>query len=416
MTLGSIEYLVTGTDYARFYSGITKDKLVFRDMHEEHESISVTVPVGYCKRFETHCKDSCCAFQKSGSNGIPKICRDIIKRPGLLAGALLTVMLMAYYSNVILRIDIDTDDPAVRDKISDVLAEDGVKAGAYLPDIDLVLEERSLKQKIDDAAWIGITRTGSGIAVDIIKTEEADKGITIGMPCHLVACEDGVIEEVELLDGQLLKCIGSGVTKGDIVVSGKMISESSEWTDKGETVTSKTRYVRSLGKVKGTFTRTEEFRQLYDTEIITLTGNHSTLRYLNIFSAEIPLFLKIPDGNFSTAHEEKHYPEINGYMLPFGMTEIELDETDTRSQLLTEDEAFSEAEKLAYNYENNFLKNYEILDRECIKSSDADGVTLTVTYTLYGDLCRESDFFIPRYILPDEENPQEKNVQDSENN
>ena len=103
-------------------------------------------------------------------------------------------------------------------------------------------------------------------------------------------------------------------------------------------------------------------------------------------------------------------------MLPFGMTEIELDETDTRSQLLTEDEAFSEAEKLAYNYENNFLKNYEILDRECKKSSDADGVTLTVTYTLYGDLCRESDFFTPRYILPDEEDPQEKNVQDSENN
>ena len=49
-------------------------------------------------------------------------------------------------------------------------------------------------------------------------------------------------------------------------------------------------------------------------------------------------------------------------------------------------------------------------------SFSEDRAILTVTYDLYGDLCEEQDFFIPRSILPDTEKSHEKNVQNSENN
>lgn len=415
MTLGSIEYKIYGENFSRLLSAFTKEKLIYSALQETDNCLTLTVSFEHSFRFEKLCRKEGFEPKRIAYHSMLKFYRSIFKRPGLIIGAVLSVLLMAYYSNVILTITVDTDNDVVYGKVIDVLNSDGVKAGAYLPNIDLVLEERSLKSHIDEVAWAGISQTGSGIAVDIIETIEPDRGVTVGMPCHLVACEDGVIEEIELIDGQLMKCLGSGVTKGEIVVSGKIVTEDSEWTEKGEIVTSKTRYVRSIGKIRGTFIRTMEFEQPFDTEEKVLTGNKKKLSYLEIFSARIPLSAKIPEGYFDTEKEEKHFPEICGFLLPIGYTEIDLREFDIRSQILDEDEALSRAEKSAYRYEKNFLTPYEIRNRTAESDFTEDGVRLTVTYELYGDLCKESDFFIPKYIVPELEIVQKENVQDSEN-
>lgn len=416
MAAGSIRYTVESDSFSRLYTILSREQVIYRELHEECGKLSLRVSLGHCRRFEKVCREAGYKPEQEEVYGAIKLGKFLAERTGLLVGAVISALLMTYYSNVILRIDIDTEDPVMRGKIIDVLKEDGVTAGAYLPDIDLVLEERSLKSKIDDLAWVGLSRTGSGIAVDIIEEVRAEKGLTKGMPCHLVACEDGVIEEIELLDGQLLKGIGSGVTKGDMVVSGKIVTENSEWTSDGEVTESKTRYVRSIGKIRGTFVRTMVFKQPYDREVKVLTGGRKTLRYLNFFSAEIPLFANVPEGWYEADREERHFPEAGGFYLPIGVTEIYLNEFDNRSQLLDEDEAFAEAEKSAYRYEQNFLKHYEILDRKCERQAEKDGVRLTVTYELYGDLCKESDFFIPKNIIRQEDEQKEKNVQHSENN
>ncbi|MBQ8965335.1 sporulation protein YqfD [Ruminococcus sp.] len=416
MGAGSILYIVEGDSFARLYTILSREGIMYRELHEEGGKLSLRVSLGHCRRFEKACHEAGYRPEQQEVYGAIKLGKFMAERAGLVVGAVISALLMMYYSDVILRIDIDTEDPVMRGKIIDVLKEDGVTAGAYLPDIDLVLEERSLKSKIDDLAWVGLTRTGSGIAVDIIEEVRAEKGITKGMPCHLVACEDGVIEEIELLDGQLLKGIGSGVTKGDMVVSGKIVTENSEWTRDGEVIEIKTRYARSIGKIRGTFVRTMVFEQPYDREVKVLTGNSKTLRYLDLFSAEIPLFAEVPEGWYEADSEERHFPEVGGFYLPMGITEIYLNEFDNRSQLMDEEEAFAEAEKSAYRYEQNFLSKYEILDRKCQKETDDNGVRLTVTYELYGDLCKESDFFIPKNIIRQEDEQKEKNVQHSENN
>ena len=416
MTLGCIDYLVKADDFTRLLNSMSRDKLLYRSMQSTAEGLLICVSLEHCRRFEKLCRQQGYTPERKALHGMLRFYRLLSKRPGLIAGGLLSALLTAYYSNVILTVTIDTENTELRGKVADVLCEEGAVPGAYIPDIDLVLVERALKQKIDEVSWAGVSRTGSGIAVDIIETITAEKGITKGMPCDLVACEDGVIEEIELLDGQLLKCAGSGVTKGDIVVSGRMISQQTEWTDEGEVTETKTRYVRSIGSIRGSFERTVVFRQNFDTEVRALTGNKERLLFIDFFSAQIPLFTKVPEGWYETGYEKDHYASLGGAALPFGWTEISLEEFDCRSQLLTEDEAFAMAEKAAYRYEQNFLAPYEIRARHTKKSSDKNGAALTVTYELYGDLCKESDFFIPKYIVPRTEKIHEINVQDSENN
>lgn len=415
MTLGSIDYMIRDVDYARLLNRLTKEKMIYSDLHEENGCLKITISFEHSFRFEKMCHLEGYKPCKTDIHGMLRFYKSLYTRPGLIFGTLLSALLMAYYSNVILTITVDTDDPAIYGKVMDVLDTDGVKPGAYLPDIDLVLEERSLKRQIDDISWVGISRTGSGIAIDVIENIRSDRGITVGMPCHLVACEDGIIEEIELIDGQLMKCLGSGVTKGEIVVSGKIVTDDRKHTEHEGISDSNTRYVRSIGKIRGTFTRTMVFEQPYDTEQKVMTGKKKKLHYLEILSAKIPLFGKNPDGYFEAEKEMRHFPEIGGFMIPVGVSEIRLNEYDIRSQVLEEDEALSRAEKSAFRYEQNFLDNYEIKGRRAESSKYSNGIRLTVTYELYGDLCRESDFFIPKYIIHESNTHKKENVQDSEN-
>lgn len=413
--MGSIEYIVKGSSFTRLLMRLSADRLPFTELCECDDQLHICVPMGQCRRFLRICKEPGLDVKMVKMHGAVKLLDFFKHRPGLMAGAVITGLLMMYYSNVILTITVDTDDPIIYRNVMAVLREDGVIPGAYLPDIDLVLEERALKSSMNEIAWAGISRTGSGIAVDVIENIVAEKGITKGMPCHLVACEDGIIEETEVLDGQLMSGIGSGVTKGDIVVSGKMVTTKSEWDKDGEIVTENVKYVRSIGKIKGSFTRTEIFTQPLDYEVKVYTGRSEKLRYLSFFSVDIPLFYKIPEGCFETK-EEQHFPVIGGFIVPIGVKTIELREIDTRSQVLEQDGA----EKLVYEmekrYEENFLSGYELRKKHLdLQFSDKEAV-LTVNYELYGDLCKESDFFIPRNIIPEENESKEKNVQNSENN
>ena len=52
--------------------------------------------------------------------------------------------------------------------------------------------------------------------------------------------------------------------------------------------------------------------------------------------------------------------------------------------------------KRAFLYEENFLSDYEIKGRQAEDNVTENGVSTTVTYTLYGELCREVEFFIKK--------------------
>ena len=413
--MGSIEYIVSGGSFTRLMMRLSSEQLPFTELCENGEDLHICVPLGQCRRFLRICKEVGLKVKLIRRRGAVRLLEFIKHRTGLVAGCIITGLLMIYYSNVILKITIDTDDPFICKKVMAVLEEDGVVPGAYLPDIDLVLEERAIKSSMDEISWAGISRMGSGIAVDVIENITAPKGMTKGLPCHLTACEDGIIEEIQVLDGQLMAGIGSGVTKGDIVVSGKMVSTTSEWDKEGEVVTENVRYVRSIGKIRGSFTRTEVFTQPLDCEVKAYTGRHEKLRYLCFFSANIPLFTKIPEGSFD-AREERYFPAVGEFMLPIGTKALNLREYDIRSQVIEKDEAQQRLEEAEKRYEENFLTGYEIRGKSQDISFSEDKAILTVTYDLYGDLCEEQDFFIPRSILPDTEKSHEKNVQNSENN
>lgn len=397
MLLGGFVYRLTSESYSRFYKELAGSDIPVSDMYEKDGELTLTVSAEYASRFLKVCKRSGCNAKMLYTFGAISFLQKLIQRSGLIIGMMVSAIMMYHYSDVVIQLKVDTEDETLRTQVIEVLRDEGITTGTYIPDIDLVIAERALKRKIDDISWAGITRTGCGLSIDIVKNIKPVKGIATGMPCHLIACENGVIEEVELLDGELKKCIGSGVVKGDMIVSGDYITEEDQWHE-GETIhVQHHNYVRSIGKINGTFERVMTFEQPFEEIVKVKIPSTQSLYSIRYFDMDIPLLSSKPDG-FFTSSDKLYNSGIFGYEFPLSLNKSELTEYDRVPVTLSEDEAFSRAEDMTEKYEKNFLHEYELKDKKITKTRTDSGVKLSVRYTLYGSIVKESEFFVPKNI------------------
>jgi len=395
MIFGSVDYKIEGSGIPRLYRRLIKDKIPAERIHEKDGCLYLRLSYEYRRKFEKICNECNCTADILRHNGTLKLFRTLKKRPGLIAGAAAAAALCTYYSNTVMRLEIQTEDGEIQKKIIQALEDEGVSPGTYIPDINYPVVEREVMKRVNEVSWIGISQDGNRLTVDVIENIPKPEDFTSRLPSNLIACENGVIEKMDILDGQVKICTGSGVTKGDIIVGGEIITSKSSWVDGKEVVETKTTYARSIGKVYGTFERVMTFSQPFEERVRISTGREETVRYLNFFSADIPLFTRMPKGYF-TSSESVSVPKIFGWKLPIGVTDLDLKEYDHITKKLSENEAVGLAGDKAYRYEQNFLKDYELKDRKCKTVITDKGVELTVTYTLYGVISKESEFFIPK--------------------
>ncbi|MBQ8108128.1 MAG: sporulation protein YqfD, partial [Ruminococcus sp.] len=373
---------------------IKKQGIAVRDMQASTDRVRLRVSARHKKRFEASCTREGFEFTITERSAALRVVDFIKKRPGLIAGAVISVLLWSYYSDVVLSIEVQTDNEQLRRNVMDSLKAQGVVPGTYIPDIDFPVVERQVRRQAEGISWAGISRQGSVISVDIMEEITAPKGLGQGMPCDLVSAEDGVIEKLEILDGQVIKGVGCGVVKGDTIVSGTIVTKKSRWENGKEEVTATTRYTRSVGKVYGRFRRVMEFYEPFEQTQKVFTGEEEDMGWIEFFSAQIPVFGQVPEGSF-TAEESLSSPTVMGLTMPFGIRRLHLEGYEHHKVTITEDQAKEKAELAAYRYEQNFLGEYDLIDRRAQMSAEDKGVRLRVVYELYGVMSCEREFFAP---------------------
>ena len=390
MIFGNVTFRIGPVSPGKVYRYIIKNRFPVRKLQEEDEFITVTLPIGSCREITDNLKRDGINYEIVSEKGAVFILKKAFQKKGILLGIIVTLILTSVFSHRILSFEILTDNTEIKRDVLAVLYEQGIKAGKYIPDLNLTVAERALKRDIDEISWAGISVRGCKIIVDVLDNINKPEYREKRLPTDLIASENAVIEKIELQDGRLLKPVGSGVLKGDIIVSGKMITEK-EFYKKGEKrIGIYTKYTRSTGNIYGTFERHECFFQPYYTEKKTDLKTYKR-PYIEIFNSKIILFGGENNSSIS-------YDPDNGFpsFLPISFGSVELaDQTYIRTPVSPE-----EAEKLANQkmklYETNFLKDYEIRSSKTTVEHGSDGVTLTVIYELYGVISKEVEFFMPK--------------------
>ncbi len=395
MIFGYKEYKLGTENLDRLIRHLNLEAITYSGLRRRGEAAFIRVASESVRPFERLC-DRLGVERKSVRLSLAaRMIRTVISRKGFAAGLVLCIALGLWLSNRVARIEILCDDVKIKRGVLNVLRSEGIEAGSFIPSIDLVVTERALKQRVEGISWAGITRKGNTLYIDVVEKEGTEELVYDSHPANLVACENGVIENIEIQNGQVRIPVGSGVSKGDIVVSGEIVKTTSKWIDGKEQIDTRISYARARGSITGTFERELTFAQPLDFETKAYTGEEQTKRFIRFFDAELPLFFTDPEGLYETQESEQDIC-LFGLSLPLGVKSVEVSPYTLTQKQLTKEQALELARQKEKLYEENFLGDYEIKDVQLKEKFTGGKAVIKAHYTLRGEMCRQVSFFMPK--------------------
>ncbi len=351
----------------------------------------------YCRNGTFHCRilrrDLIALQELATAHGValevrerPSLLRRLRRyrlRFGIPLGLLLCTGVLFYYSNTVVTIEIRGNAQVSESVILAVLERSGVTEGVWIPGIDFIRSERTLRAAVPEIAWVGMRHTGNRLVVEISEATPNVELLHERTPCNIVSSYDAQITDVTVYSGQLTRLIGDGVAKGDMLVSGVIEDEKGHVT-----------YHHSIASIRGIYTKEAELTEYFTVTETEKTGKTHVSRHLRLFDLRIPL--TIGRHNFNTYTEtEADIPfSFLGHTLPFGVIQRTYTETLEEITVRTEEETQLALNAAIVRYEKNFLSDVEILDRSITYSSDDNGMTCHISYTVEGEIGTKSDIYV----------------------
>ncbi len=158
-------------------------------------------------------------------HGLPVILAALKKRKGFVAGLLAFFFLLISVNQFIWKIEIVGCETVSKTQVEQKLAEYGLKIGAFRP----LLDEKKLQNRVlidmPELAWLWANKKGSKVIVEVKEKVPMPQMFDIHDFCNIVAKKDGVIDAMVVKSGVPMVALGDTVQKGDILVSGLILSE-----------------------------------------------------------------------------------------------------------------------------------------------------------------------------------------------
>ena len=302
--------------------------------------------------------------------GVPFFLRKCRGRFGIPVGAALGALLIVFLSQFIWSLRIAGADNISETKVRECLADNGISVGIYKGDIDVDKIERGTLVQLDDIRWLSVNLLGCTADVEV--REKAKKPDVMSLqPCNIKAREDGVITSIKARGGFSEVKEGSGVVKGDLLVSGVKMSKLDT-----------PQFVHADAEVMADVYSERELKTPKQYDYISLSENKTTRSRLRLFHLEFPVSLSFFGAGEAAFEEREETLCIGDTLLPLTLkTETEHATQQNRVSLSAEQarEIFRNAELL-----------YEVFERP---AGAVKARSLTVSEDDDGFFCRFSCVF-----------------------
>ena len=199
------------------------------------------------------------------------------KRIGIIVGIVLAVVTFAYFSSVVVTIEIQGNSSVSDENIMTALDELGIREGANIKDIDLRKCSDALRVMVDGISWAGIRHTGNRVVVEVTEVVPAPETPQKRVACNIVSEKKAKITSVKVLDGQLMQKVGDNVVEGTLLVSGVSVSNT------GRNVLH-----HAIAEITGEYEETVVFSGSLEPVRKVATGRRKKRSLLKIFGIKIP--------------------------------------------------------------------------------------------------------------------------------
>ena len=284
--------------------------------------------------------------------GLPTAVRKYRDRVGVAVGAFVFVLTVFIMSQFIWSIDITGLETVSESRMREMLSECGLYVGAFKPALDSGTVSRSVMLDEPRVGWMAVNITGSYASVEIKEESPAPEVPDISSPCNVKASRDGVILSMSVGEGETMIKEGSGVVKGQLLVSGVV-----------ENLDGSSRLVRAEASVKASTYHSAEFSIPVEPELTVPVPETGERRRLVLAGLELPLSAYKPVTELAYSVDRYESPAPLSVALPVGIVTERVTSMETHSEPLDENSAKEILMKHAKLYEAFTLSGCTVTDR-----------------------------------------------------
>lgn len=270
-----------------------------------------------------------CEARTKGRKGMPFFLGGFRHRYALLMGLALSLAAVGVLSRFIITVEVSGNETVPSAVILAELSRQGVRPGAYGPGLDLRRISQEALSRIEGLSWMSVNLHGTRAEVLVRERSPAPELRDETTPAHIVAAADGVLEDVEVLEGQALFQEGQAVLAGEVVISGVVDLKEPQYA----TVDAGQRLVHARGNVWASTYRTLKACIPLEADTKVYTGEEETAWSLAILGRTVNFFGK---GSISTAGYDKmtttHILTLpGGREMPLALVKTEYRAYETKS-------------------------------------------------------------------------------------
>lgn len=303
------------------------------------------------------------------------------KRYGILAGLLLFFLIIGFFSNTVMVIEVYGGEKISHSEMLEILSRYDIEKGSFIPSLDFKYAAKEITFTVEGISWISIRNTGGRVMVEYTETDPSPKLTPQHIPSNIVASRPAQIVDVEVYMGELQVMLRDGVRKGEILVSGVLQDKQGA-----------SRYVHSLGRIIGRYTDNVTVFQPFSEQKLLMSGEEIVKKSLCVFGLRMPLSLGSVEGLYD--YSERSEPlYLFDRRLPIEIIYETYRPFEETTLSFTAEEARAEAEQKIAEYEKNILKNVSVKGKTITEIPAEDGIKLLVTYTLEGEIGEQSCIF-----------------------
>ena len=365
--LGYREMSIPAEQAADFLNMCRMYGLVYQPIREKCSgNMRVRCQRRTAKRMLTICRAKGIAVQVTRLGGLPHQLFRYRKRYGIFAGIVLAALITWLGCNVVWDVRVQGEGDMYTPLIMEEIKASGLFVGRWIPGLDTDEVEQKLLTESQGIAWVSVNLKGTVAYVQLRPLLSPSKVQASEQPANLVASEDGIIESVRLVSGEIKVKPGDIVRQGQLLISG----------------------VRDLSDLQQSLTqaRGEVMARTQHTLIVEIPLVQEEKVYFETVKGQKTLFFfgnpikitkstGIGGGNCDTIKRLETFRLFGGALLPLSIQTVEYCPYELQRVTLSSEEAQRRA--------------YEALGRELtLATSDAILLSKTVVCELTQEYCR----------------------------
>lgn len=383
---GYVDFSAKGSFPERFLNITARYGISLWDAEPTESGLKGSMYAGDYRRIRKTARKTKMVLKIEKKHGFPFLFNRYKSRMGIPVGALAGLILILVLSNFLWSVTISGNTTISEAKLREVLAESGVYVGAYKGAIDTKNIERDIQLKLSKVGWMSINITGNLASVEIKENVEKPYIDTNKNPCNLKAKCDGVITKINVRSGVTEVLKGSGVTKGDLLVSG--VAESN--SDRVDTLT----YLRANGEIFADVNSKLELNIPKSLNYYSITENNTTKSKVSLLWLSFPASLTFTSyKDYASDYSTQSYC-LNDVVLPIGVTtqtDYEIQAEDVTINSETANQLF-ENEALLYEL---FARGKSSLVSRNLDIAETDNsYSCTVDYVFNENIAESVDFSV----------------------